>query len=116
MEHHGIEASSADGLRQLKDDTQFEEALLAAADRALEGWDIDVSAISLVSHSENIVFRVDSQCGQPFVFRFHRPGYHTLPELHGEFHWTAALNRSGIGAPCAPPLKRRTRLCPFRPA
>ena len=108
MVRHGMEASSADGLRQLTDEVRFEEALLTAAARALEGWDIDVTAISLVSHSENIVFRIDSACGQPFVFRFHRPGYHTLPELHGEFHWTAALNRSGIGAP-VPRLSRDER-------
>ncbi len=86
----------------------IEEALLVTAARALDAWDIRATEISLVSHSENIVFRVDSDCGQPFVFRFHRPGYHTLPELHGEFQWTAALNRSGIGAP-VPRLSREKR-------
>ncbi len=105
MAGRGLDASSAHGLRQLLEETQLEEILLASAARALNDWDIGAKAISLVSHSENIVFRVDSECGQPFVFRFHRPGYHTLPELHGEFQWTAALNRSGIGAP-VPRLSR----------
>ena len=82
-----------------------EKALLASAARALEAWDLSVTGISLVSHSENIVFRVDSDDGQAFVFRFHRPGYHSLSELHGELEWTAALNRSGIGAP----VPRNTR-------
>ncbi len=113
MAGQSLNVSSADGLRHLSDETQFEEALLAAAARALEGWDINVTAISLVSHSENIVFRVDSECGQPFVFRFHRPGYHTLPELHGEFQWTAALNRSGIGAPVPRLSKDKLAFVPF---
>ncbi len=76
-----------------------EAALLASAARAIEAWELDAKGFSLVSHSENIVFRVDTVGGQSFVLRFHRPGYHTLEELHGEFQWTAALNRSGIGAP-----------------
>ena len=76
-----------------------EAALLASAARAIEAWELDAKGFSLVSHSENIVFRVDTDDGQAFVLRFHRPGYHTLAELHGEFQWTAALNRFGIGAP-----------------
>ena len=76
-----------------------EAALLASAARAIEAWELDATEFSLVSHSENIVFRVDTAGGRPFVLRFHRPGYHTLEELHGEFQWTAALNRFGIGAP-----------------
>jgi len=76
-----------------------EKALLFSAAQAVEAWDLCVTDISLVSHSENIVFRVDSESGQAYVFRFHRPGYHTLSELHGELQWTAALNSSGIGAP-----------------
>ncbi len=76
-----------------------EKALLSSAARAIEAWDLCATNISLVSHSENIVFRVDSESGQAYVFRFHRPGYHSLSELHGELLWTAALNRSGIGAP-----------------
>ena len=114
MEGHSLDASSAGGLGQLTDAAQIEEALLASASRALHHWDIRATAISLVSHSENIVFRVDSECGQPFVFRFHRPGYHTLPELHGEFQWTAALNRSGIGAPVPRLSKDKRAFVPFK--
>ncbi|MCZ0937439.1 MAG: phosphotransferase [Caldilineaceae bacterium] len=99
MAGHSIDTISEDGLRKLADERHIEEALLASAARALDDWEINATEISLVSHSENIVFRVDSDSRQPFVLRFHRPGYHTLPELHGEFQWTAALNRSGIGAP-----------------
>ena len=88
-----------------RNEIQLEEELRASAARALEAWDLNVTDINLVSHSENIVFRVDSDSGQAFVFRLHRPGYHSLSELHGELQWTAALNRSGIGAP----VPRRTR-------
>ena len=99
MAGHSNDVSSGDALVLPRYEGSNEEALLASAARALDAWDINVTGISLVSHSENIVFRVDSDSGQPFVFRFHRPGYHTLSELHGEFQWTAALNRAGIGAP-----------------
>ena len=74
-------------------------ALLASASLAIGAWDLKARDISLVSHSENIVFRVDTVDGQAFVLRFHRPGYHSLAELHGEFQWTAALGRFGIGVP-----------------
>lgn len=113
MAGHSLEASSADCPGQLTDEARIEEALLASASRALQHWDILATAISLVSHSENIVFRVDSECGQPFVFRFHRPGYHTLPELHGEFQWMAALNLSGIGAPVPRLSKDERAFVPF---
>ncbi len=99
MAIRGSAASSGDGLLKRRYEDPDEEALLTSAAQAIGAWGICATEISLISHSENIVFRVDSQSGQPFVLRFHRPGYHTLPELHGEFQWTAALNRSGIGAP-----------------
>ena len=54
---------------------------------------------SLVSRSENVVFRVDAEDGRTYALRVHRPGYHTLAELESEPVWTAALNEAGIGAP-----------------
>ena len=107
------EASASEGLFQRRHEEPKEEALLTSAAQAISAWDIGVTRISLVSHSENIVFRVDSDTGQPFVLRFHRPGYHTLPELHGEFQWTAALNRSGIGAPVPRLSKNELFFIPF---
>ena len=80
-------------------EVRHREALLASAARALRAWDIGPVDVRLVSHSENLVFRVDTRPGQSFVLRFHRPGYHTLPELRSELMWTSALNRCGIGAP-----------------
>ena len=105
MEDQTSDSGSGDGMFLHRYEIQHEKALLASAARAIEAWDICVSEISVVSHSENIVFRVDSDSGQAFVFRFHRPGYHSLRELHGELEWTAGLNQSGIGAP----VPRHTR-------
>jgi len=75
------------------------DSLLAVAAQALRAWDLPVSRIELVSRSENIVFRVETDAGEPFVLRLHRPGYHTLAALHAEQLWTAGLNQAGIHAP-----------------
>ena len=78
---------------------------IGLADLALQQWDLSVAKIELVSRSENVVFRVDSEAGQSYALRVHRPGYHTLAELESEALWTAALNEAGIGAPVAEPTR-----------
>jgi Ser/Thr protein kinase RdoA (MazF antagonist) len=65
----------------------------------LAEWDLGAARIELVSISENSVFRVDTDTGEAYALRIHRPGYHSLTELYAEQQWTAALNRAGIGAP-----------------
>ena len=79
--------------------------LRAIAERALDEWDIYAAQLELVSISENTVFRVDTDAGETYVLRVHRPGYHNLAELNSEQQWTAALKRAGIGVP----LPRLTR-------
>ena len=81
--------------------------LRAIAERALDEWDICAVELELISISENTVFRVDTNTGETYVLRIHRPGYHTLAELNSEQQWTAALKRAGIGVP----LPRLTRDC-----
>ncbi|MEM8769100.1 MAG: phosphotransferase [Pseudomonadota bacterium] len=71
----------------------------AAARAALNAWDLDVASLEIVSHSENVVFAVTAQNGERFVFRLHRPGYHSLKELTSEQQWTAALRKEGIDVP-----------------
>ena len=100
--------SSEDSFFRHTYEIQNEQALLASAARALAAWDLCVTSINLVSHSENIVFRIETDSGQAFVFRFHRPGYHSLPELQAELTWVAALNQAGIGAP-VPRLTKDSR-------
>ena len=79
--------------------------LRAIAERALDEWDICAVQLELISISENTVFRVDTDSGETYVLRIHRPGYHTLAELNSEQQWTAALKQAGIGVP----LPRLTR-------
>ena len=81
--------------------------LRAIAERALDEWDICAVELELISISENTVFRVDTNTGETYVLRIHRPGYHNLAELNSEQQWTAALKRAGIGVP----LPRLTRDC-----
>ncbi|MCZ6544604.1 MAG: phosphotransferase, partial [Chloroflexi bacterium] len=69
--------------------------LRAIAQRALPHWDLQPARIKLISRSENTVFRIDTAGGRTYALRIHRPGYHTLPELESERHWTAALNDAG---------------------
>ena len=79
--------------------------LRAIAERALDEWDICAAQLELVSISENTVFRLNTDTGETYVLRIHRPGYHNLAELNSEQQWTAALKRAGIGVP----LPRLTR-------
>lgn len=79
--------------------------LRAIADRALDEWDICAVQLELISISENTVFRVDTDAGETYALRIHRPGYHTLAALSSEQQWTAALKQAGIGVP----LPRLTR-------
>ncbi len=79
--------------------------LRAIAERALDEWAICAAQLERISVSENTVFRVDTDAGETYVLRIHRPGYHTLAELKSEQRWTAALKLAGIGVP----LPRLTR-------
>ena len=73
--------------------------LRAIAEGALREWDICATQLELISISENTVFRLDTDAGETYVLRIHRPDYHTLAELNSEQQWTAALKRAGIGVP-----------------
>ena len=81
--------------------------LRVIAERGLDEWDICAVELEMISISENTVFRVDTNTGETYVLRIHRPGYHNLAELNSEQQWTAALKRAGIGVP----LPRLTRDC-----
>ncbi len=75
----------------------------AAAMLALRQWDLGPAAVEPVSHSENIVYRVDLDDGQKFVLRMHRPGYHSYEGLVSEQLWTAALRKADIDVPVPRP-------------
>ena len=76
-----------------------DDLLRRVAKQALVEWDLSVTEIALISKSENIVFRLDTDMDQTYVLRMHRPGYHTLAELNAEQQWTAALNQAGLDVP-----------------
>lgn len=72
---------------------------LALVRRAASAWRLEATEVTLVSHAENLVYRVNTASGESVALRLHRPGYHTLPELRSEQMWTSALNRAGIQVP-----------------
>ena len=65
----------------------------------LDNWAVDVRNISLISQSQNIVYRVTTKAGTHYAFRIHRPGYHTFQELLSEHEWTNALTKAGFSVP-----------------
>ena len=75
------------------------DAMRTVAENALDEWDLDVTKIELIAQVENIVYRLDTVTGKTYTLRIHRPGYHTLAELHAEQQWTAALDQAGIAVP-----------------
>lgn len=83
-----------------------DERSIAAASRyeipareALRAWPIEVESMRLVSHSENVAYRVEATDGTRYTFRLHRPTYHTLGELESEQQFTEHLARSGLSVP-----------------
>ena len=79
------------------------EIILQEVGPYLRHWDIKPVSIELVSHSENIVYKVTAQDGERFALRVHRPGYHTMAELKSEQIWTDALIQFGMRVPRAYP-------------
>lgn len=72
---------------------------LATAQRAAGEWDLDISAIQLASHSENVVFKLTTVAGESYALRIHRPGYNSPAELNSELLWTEELRKSKINVP-----------------
>ena len=77
--------------------------LRSAAEEALSHWDVDIAELALLPRSENIAFRVTDVAGKKYVFRLHRPGYHSLKELESEQLWTRALRDADIDVPVPVP-------------
>ena len=69
------------------------------AAEAVGAWALPSPQLTLISRSENIVFRLDTAAGEPYALRIHRPGYHTLEELNAEQAWMTALADAGLSVP-----------------
>ena len=82
------------------DNETVDRTFTPAAHEALKAFPLDAEDLTLVSLSENVTFRVADGCdGKSYVFRLHRPGYHTLDELVSERAWIRALSAVGIDVP-----------------
>ncbi len=65
---------------------------------ALPRWGLPETAdVRLLTVSENATFRArDPESGREFIFRVHRPGYHTRAEIESELAWLAALKTDRV--------------------
>ncbi|THJ75171.1 phosphotransferase enzyme family protein [Candidatus Frankia alpina] len=83
-----MSATSVDGLLGL-DET---------VDEVLAAYDLSPAPQATLLHvSENITYRVDDLAGgRRWALRLHRPGYHSLAEIHGELAWVTALRADGV--------------------
>jgi len=72
---------------------------VSAAAAAAEAWGVRATAVEVISHTENVVCRVDRDTEAPLVLRLHRPGYNTRTELESEVVWVESLRSSGLSVP-----------------
>lgn len=86
-----------------------DEQLSATAQQAVQHWALEPGKLTLVSRSENIVFKVELKSPPHYALRLHRPGYNTLNELRAESTWTDALNDAGIRVPRNRPTAAKER-------
>ena len=61
-------------------------------------WGFDTPEISLISHRENVIYKV-KQRDKDYVLRLHRNGYRSAVELRSELQWMAALARMAVQVP-----------------
>lgn len=75
----------------------LESLYMPAALKALERFSVEPENIELVTHSENVTFRVFTRSSKTdYVLRLHRPGYNSIEELNSERQWAAALKDAGL--------------------
>ena len=60
---------------------------------------MEESELSLISRSENIVYKVESPSGENYALRVHRSGYHERKVLVSEQKWVHSLACSGFRVP-----------------
>jgi Ser/Thr protein kinase RdoA (MazF antagonist) len=79
------------------------ERLKELAAAALEPFGLAPdSALALLKHRENAVFRVDDAAsGRPWVLRVHREDYQTPASIRSELLWMEALREDGLSTPRA---------------
>ncbi|CAN0211230.1 unnamed protein product [Ectocarpus sp. 12 AP-2014] len=55
--------------------------------------------VTLLCHSENATYRIDTPRGQRYALRAHKLGYHQRSDIENELKWLNALQESGIQVP-----------------
>ncbi len=75
------------------------EQLIEGAWLAAPRFGLEPEAITLLSHSENVVVSVTRSDAEPVVMRLHRPGYNTVEQLRSEVAWVESLGRFGVPVP-----------------
>ena len=77
------------------------DGYLAAAWQSAPLFGLTPTAISLLSHSENVVCEVSIGDGSRAALRIHRPGYNSMEELRSEVQWVTSLGAFGVPVPTA---------------
>jgi len=57
------------------------------------------SPMELISHRENLTFRVEAEKGSGYALRLHREHYQSRANIESEFAWVTALREAGIRTP-----------------
>jgi Ser/Thr protein kinase RdoA (MazF antagonist) len=60
---------------------------------ALAHYPLKVNKVSLIQHTHNAVFRIDTEDGTPYVMRINVPDIRKPQEIEGEMTWLAAIKR-----------------------
>lgn len=55
--------------------------------------------VTLLCHSENATYRIDTPSGHRYALRVHKLGYHQKADIESELDWLSALQASGIQVP-----------------
>ena len=72
----------------------------AARDALLKFNVLEGASLTLLSHRENAVYRVDRQGDvEPLALRVHRLGYQTTASIRSELQWMEALRAAGVFTP-----------------
>ncbi len=65
--------------------------------RALSLYDLPRNVtVTLISLSENEIYKVETPSGKKWVLRLQRPGYHSKNSLASEIAWLLALRKDGV--------------------
>jgi Ser/Thr protein kinase RdoA (MazF antagonist) len=55
--------------------------------------------VTLLCHSENATYRIDTPAGHRYALRVHKLGYHQQADVESELNWLNSLHESGIQVP-----------------